>query len=206
MKKITVIYIGLLINSFVLFAQENEKSSNWSASINYGTGNATLKHNELGVLSGNVDALQLGINYKLSEKNDFFLSSGLSVVSFKANYFNGTNQSVLNNTYFQLPLSINDKWTFTSSEKLYTVYGIGLYVNYLGRSVNVDYSDDTKLKTTGFNYGGFINWGFGYDLSDNSAIDFGVHLMTEFNPIKKNGIEQKQEEMLIVRIGYVKRF
>jgi hypothetical protein len=105
-----------------------------------------------------------------------------------------------------MPFSINDKWTFSSSEKLYTVYGIGLYVNYLGRSVNKDYSENTNLKTTGFNFGGFINWGFGYELSDNSAFDLGVNYMTDFDPIKKNGIDQKLDEMLIVRIGYIKRF
>lgn len=206
MKKISILSLCFFMNSLISFSQENEKSSNWSASVNYGTGNATLKHNVLGVLNGTVDALQLGVNYKLSQKNDFFLSSGLNVVSFKATFFNDTNQSVLNNTYFQMPFSINDKWTFSSSEKLYTVYGIGLYVNYLGRSVIEDYSKDTKLKTTGFNFGGFINWGFGYDLSDNSAIDLGVNYMTDSDPIKKNGIEQKLDKMLIVRIGYVKRF
>lgn len=206
MKKILILSLCFFMNSLISFSQEDRKSSNWSASVNYGTGNATLKHNVLGVLNGTVDALQLGVNYKLSEKNDFFLSSGLNVVSFKATYFNDTNQSVLNNTYFQMPFSINDKWIFSSSEKLYTVYGIGLYVNYLGRSVIEDYSEDTKLKTTGFNFGGFINWGFGYDLSDNSAIDLGVNYMIDSDPIKKNGIDQKLDEMLIVRIGYIKRF
>lgn len=208
MKKQIFISTFFLIFSLNSFSQENSEiiKSKWSGSLDFFTGNSILKDNNLGALNGNINTINFSLNYYLTEKKNIYLSTGLSIFSLNANFQNGLNQSLLNNSYFQIPLVINNKWFLTSEKKLYTKIGLGLYASYLFRSTQINYSEENKLKLSGINFGYLIDWGFGYEISENSSIDFGVRAMNDFNDIKNNNMEQKLKNIILLGVGYTHKF
>ncbi len=204
-KLVSLIFLLFAFNSF---GQEDAevKQSKWSGSLDFYTGNSFLRDNNLGAVNGNINTLNFSINYYLNKKETIYLSSGVNLISLNADIQNGTNQSVLNNSYIQVPLTISDKYYIMGDKKLYTKVGVGFYGNFLIRSTQVNYSNENNLKFSGVNVGYLIDWGFGYQITDDSSIDFGIRAMNDLNEIKKNNSRQKIENVFLVGIGYTHKF
>jgi hypothetical protein len=197
-----VCLIGVLTTTF---GQQNDKSK-FGYGLSLGFGNSTLENNQLGVLNGNLQSLRFNIDYFLTKKENTKIISGIEFLDFNSNFFNGTNQSKLKNSYLQIPFLITNQTSLDKEEKLYLVTGIGLYANYLMRSDITSLSNKLNTKSDGINLGYNIIFGMEYKLSPNSSIKLHSNIMKEFSPIKSNGYEQKQSEIILLSIGFVTKF
>ena len=187
------------------FGQQNDKSK-FGYGLSFGFGNSTLENNQLGVLNGNILSLRFNVDYSLTKNENTKIISGIEILDFNSNFFNGVNQSKLKNEYFQIPLKITHRISLDKDEKFNLVTGIGLYSNFLLRSRITSLTDKVNTKSGGVNLGYNITLGMEYNLSSSSSIRLYNDIMYEFSPIKSNGYEQKQSEIILLSIGFVTKF
>ncbi len=187
------------------FGQQNDKSK-FGFGLSFGFGNSTLENNQLGVLNGNLLSLRFNVDYSLTKNENTKIISGIEILDFNSNFFNGVNQSKLKNEYFQIPLKITHRISLDKDEKFNLVTGVGLYSNFLLRSRITSLTDKVNTKSGGVNLGYNITLGMEYNLSSSSSIRLYNDIMYEFSPIKSNGYEQKQSEIILLSIGFVTKF
>ena len=187
------------------FGQQNDKSK-FGFGLSFGFGNSTLENNQLGVLNGNILSLRFNVDYSLTKNENTKIISGIEILDFNSNFFNGVNQSKLKNEYFQIPLKITHRISLDKDEKFNLVTGVGLYSNFLLRSRITSLTDKVNTKSGGVNLGYNITLGMEYNLSSSSSIRLYNDIMYEFSPIKSNGYEQKQSEIILLSIGFVTKF
>ena len=187
------------------FGQQNDKSK-FGYGLSFGFGNSTLENNQLGVLNGNILSLRFNVDYSLTKNENTKIISGIEILDFNSNFFNGVNQSKLKNEYFQIPLKITHRISLDKDEKFNLVTGVGLYSNFLLRSRITSLTDKVNTKSGGVNLGYNITLGMEYNLSSSSSIRLYNDIMYEFSPIKSNGYEQKQSEIILLSIGFVTKF
>ena len=205
MIKKTLYFICLLGVLTTTFGQQNDKSK-FGYGLSFGFGNSTLENNQLGVLNGNILSLRFNVDYSLTKNENTKIISGIEILDFNSNFFNGVNQSKLKNEYFQIPLKITHRISLDKDEKFNLVTGIGLYSNFLLRSRITSLTDKVNTKSGGVNLGYNITLGMEYNLSSSSSIRLYNDIMYEFSPIKSNGYEQKQSEIILLSIGFVTKF
>jgi hypothetical protein len=201
-----VLYFVCLIGVLpTAFAQEKDISK-FGYGMSFGFGNSTLENNQLGVLNGNIVSLKFNVDYSLTKKEKTKIISGIEILDFNSNFFNGVNQSKLKNEYLQIPLKITHRISLEEDEKLNLFTGVGLYSNFLLRSRITSLTDKVNTKSGGVNLGYNITLGMEYNLSSSSSIRLNSDVMYELNPIKSNGYEQKQSEILLLSIGFTTKF
>lgn len=205
MIKKTLYFICLLGVLTTTFGQQNDKSK-FGYGLSFGFGNSTLENNQLGVLNGNLLSLRFNVDYSLTKNENTKIISGIEILDFNSNFFNGVNQSKLKNEYFQIPLKITHRISLDKDEKFNLVTGVGLYSNFLLRSRITSLTDKVNTKSGGVNLGYNITLGMEYNLSSSSSIRLYNDIMYEFSPIKSNGYEQKQSEIILLSIGFVTKF
>ena len=205
MIKKTLYFICLFGVLTTTFGQQNDKSK-FGYGLSFGFGNSTLENNQLGVLNGNILSLRFNVDYSLTKNENTKIISGIEILDFNSNFFNGVNQSKLKNEYFQIPLKITHRISLDKDEKFNLVTGIGLYSNFLLRSRITSLTDKVNTKSGGVNLGYNITLGMEYNLSSSSSIRLHSDVMYEFSPIKSNGYEQKQSEIILLSIGFVTKF
>lgn len=205
MIKKTLYFICLFGVLTTTFGQQNDKSK-FGYGLSFGFGNSTLENNQLGVLNGNILSLRFNVDYSLTKNENTKIISGIEILDFNSNFFNGVNQSKLKNEYFQIPLKITHRISLDKDEKFNLVTGVGLYSNFLLRSRITSLTDKVNTKSGGVNLGYNITLGMEYNLSSSSSIRLYNDIMYEFSPIKSNGYEQKQSEIILLSIGFVTKF
>ena len=205
MIKKTLYFICLFGVLTTTFGQQNDKSK-FGFGLSFGFGNSTLENNQLGVLNGNILSLRFNVDYSLTKNENTKIISGIEILDFNSNFFNGVNQSKLKNEYLQIPLKITHRISLDKDEKFNLVTGIGLYSNFLLRSRITSLTDKVNTKSGGVNLGYNITLGMEYNLSSSSSIRLHSDVMYEFSPIKSNGYEQKQSEIILLSIGFVTKF
>jgi hypothetical protein len=205
MIKKTLYFICLFGVLTTTFGQQNDKSK-FGYGLSFGFGNSTLENNQLGVLNGNILSLRFNVDYSLTKNENTKIISGIEILDFNSNFFNGVNQSKLKNEYFQIPLKITHRISLDKDEKFNLVTGVGLYSNFLLRSRITSLTDKVNTKSGGVNLGYNITLGMEYKLSSSSSIRLHNDIMYEFSPIKSNGYEQKQSEIILLSIGFVTKF
>jgi opacity protein-like surface antigen len=205
MKNIIFTTICFLALITISFGQETEKSK-LSYGLNFGVGNSTLKNNKLGVLSGNLIAIEFNVDYSFTDNEETKLTSGVNILDFNSNFYNGTDQSRLKNEYFQIPLKLSHRVNFDKEEKLNLVVGVGIYANLLLRSKILNLNEEINTKSGGFNFGYNLSMGAEYKINTNTSFGLILDVMNEINEIKKNNYEQKQTEILLLSIGFSTRF
>ena len=205
MIKKTLYFICLFGVLTTTFGQQNDKSK-FGYGLSFGFGNSTLENNQLGVLNGNILSLRFNVDYSLTKNENTKIISGIEILDFNSNFFNGVNQSKLKNEYFQIPLKITHRISLDKDEKFNLVTGVGLYSNFLLRSRITSLTDKVNTKSGGVNLGYNITLGMEYNLSSSSSIRLHSDVMYEFSPIKSNGYEQKQSEIILLSIGFVTKF
>jgi hypothetical protein len=205
MIKKTLYFICLFGVLTTTFGQQNDKSK-FGYGLSFGFGNSTLENNQLGVLNGNILSLKFNVDYSLTKNENTKIISGIEILDFNSNFFNGVNQSKLKNEYLQIPLKITHCISLDKDEKFNLVTGVGLYSNFLLRSRITSLTDKVNTKSGGVNLGYNITLGMEYNLSSSSSIRLHSDVMYEFSQIKSNGYEQKQSEIILLSIGFVTKF
>ncbi|SHJ17840.1 outer membrane beta-barrel protein [Flavobacterium haoranii] len=205
MKNIILTTICFLAIFSLSFGQETEKSK-FSYGLNFGVGNSTLENNQIGVLSGNLIAIDFNVDYSFTDSDKTKLTSGVNILDFNSNFYNGTDQSRLKNEYFQIPFKLSHRVNFDKEEKLNLVAGIGAYANFLLRSKILNLNEEINTKSGGFNFGYSISMGAEYKINTNTSFGLMLDLMNEISEIKKNNYEQKQTEIILLSIGFSTRF
>ena len=102
MIKKTLYFICLFGVLTTTFGQQNDKSK-FGCGLSFGFGNSTLENNQLGVLNGNILSLRFNVDYSLTKNENTKIISGIEILDFNSNFFNGVNQSKLKNEYLQIP-------------------------------------------------------------------------------------------------------
>jgi hypothetical protein len=205
MNRKTILLVCLLGLSTIIFAQDNDKSK-FGYGMSLGFGNSTLENNQLGVLNGSLVSMRFNIDYSFTEKNNTKLTTGIEIIEFNSNFFNGLTQNKLKNEYLQIPLRLTHRIHIDKEEKLNLVTGIGTYANFLMRSNINSLSDKFNTKSGGVNFGYNITLGMEYNISQNTTFLIHSNIMNELNAIKKNGYEQKQTEIVLFNIGFSTKF
>lgn len=203
-KKLSLICICLLTTVWS-WAQE-ENPSRFGYGLTFGMGNATLNHNQIGVLNGDLMALNFLVDYSLSSSHKTKLSSGIRIIDFNADFFNGSDQSKLRNESMQLPIQLSHRVGFDAEDKLQLVTGIGVYTNVLLRSTLNTREGQTNTKSGGLNFGHSITLGMAYQLSAQTSFGIYADVMQEWNSITRNGYRQKQTDILLFNVGFMTRF
>ena len=203
-KKIILSICFFAISSFS-FGQDKDKSK-FGYGIGFGFGNSTLENSQFGVLNGNIFSLNFNVDYSFTDKGNTKLISGFDFLDVNSNFYNGINQSKLKNEYMQIPLKIKHKISFDKEDKLNLVVGIGVYANFLLRSNVTTLDGKINTESNGINFGYNYLFGMEYNLSANTSIGITADVMNELNAIKKNGLEQKQTDILLFNIGFSTRF
>lgn len=204
MKKILVL-ICISLTTVWSWAQE-ENPSRFGYGLTFGLGNATLHHNQIGVLNGDLMAINFVVDYSLWANHKTKLVSGIRIIDFNADFFNGSDQSKLRNESMQLPIQLTHRVSFDAEDKLQLVTGFGMYTNILLRSVLNTRAGQTNTQSGGLNFGHNFTFGMAYQLSTQTSIVVAADVMQEWNSITRHGYRQKQTDILLFNVGFMTRF
>lgn len=207
MKK-TMVLALLLVGIGTATAQNGseKKGSKFEFQANGKLGFARLKQTNNVPLSGNVNGSDLLLAYKMSPK--WSVATGVGILQFDANPTIAGNTASIRNSYLQIPVRfVGDYNLFHGTEpkdpKLFLTLGVGLYANTLLKQEVETVTGNTDTNNMGWNFGLSTGVGVKFILTDALNIGLGMENQSEFSKMKKNGVEQRIEQMntLYLRLG-----
>lgn len=209
MKKL-LLTTSLLLFTVVSFAQ-NTKETKESKLEFIATGKlGWAKINQSGFVSlnANSNAGDLLLSYKLGK--NWGLSSGVSLMELNANLtLNGATAS-LQNSYLQIPLKIGGDYVMfnmdQSNSKVFFNVGAGFYASTLLKSELETLTGNSTTKNLGWNYGIVFNTGVKFLISDKTSIGIGFEGQGDLSKMKKDGLEQKVEQINSIYFSFGFKF
>lgn len=209
MKKL-LLTTSLLLITVVAFAQ-NTKENKESKLEFVATGKlGWAKINQSGFVSlnANSNAGDLLLSYKMGK--NWGLSSGVSFMELNANLtLDGTTAS-LTNSYLQIPLKIGGDYVMfnmdQSNSKVFLNIGAGFYASTLLKSELETLSGNSTSKNLGWNYGIVFNSGIKFLISDKTSIGIGFESQGDLSKMKKDGVEQKIEQLNSIYFSFGFKF
>ena len=199
----------LVLITGVTVAQNNteKKESKFEFQINGKLGFARLKQSNYVPLSGNVNASDFLLSYKMSPR--WSVASGFGLLQFDANPTIAGNTASIRNSYLQIPLRFNGDYnlfhgTEPQSPKIFFNVGFGLYANTLLKQELETVSGNTDTKNLGWNFGFATQIGVKFILTDALNIGLGIENQSEFTKMKKDDIEQRFDQMntMYLKLGF----
>jgi len=207
MKKQLLTAVVLLL-SFTALAQTTpeKKESKLEFVINSKLGFAKLNQSGFVPLNGNISGADALLSFKMGKK--WNLATGVGYMEFNANPTFAGNSASLKNTYLQIPIkAIGDFSIFNKDQtgsKIFLTIGAGLYANTLLKSEVETVSGNSDMNNLGWNFGLATQIGAKFVLSDALNIGIGLESQGDFNEMKKDGTEQKIEQInaLYFNLGF----
>ena len=207
MKKQFLIALAVLFTAVTLAQTTPEKKeSKFEFLIDAKLGFARLRSNDFIPLNGNVNGSDLMLAYKFAPK--WSIATGVGFLQFSANpTISGTSASVTNN-YLQIPFRINGDYNiFNGSEpkdpKIFFNLSAGLYANTLLKQEVQTITEVSTTKNLGWNFGLTTSVGIKFLITDALNLGLGVQSQNEITKMKKDGAEQRIDQMntMYFRIG-----
>jgi len=207
MKKQIITALAIVL-SFAVHAQTNteQKESKMELDITGKLGFARLKQTGFATINGNINGVDLILAFKMGKK--WGLGTGLGYSELSANTTISGNTASLTNTYLQIPAKIIGDFTVFNNEQSISRVSVniaaGLYANTLLKSELETVSGNSDTKNLGWNFGLSTQIGAKFIISDIMSVGIGLESQSDFNKMKKDGVEQKIEQInaLYFNVGY----
>jgi hypothetical protein len=199
MKKQFLTALAVLFTA-VTFAQTTpeKKESKFEFLIDAKLGFARLRGNDFIPLNGNVNGSDLMLSYKFAPK--WSIATGVGFLQFNANPTIAGNSVSITNNYLQIPFRINGDYNiFNGSEpkdpKVFFNLSAGLYANTLLKQEIQTVTEVSTTKNLGWNFGLATSVGIKFLITDALNLGLGVQSQSEFTKMKKDGAEQRIDQM-----------
>lgn len=207
MKKQIILGLVIMLSFYAKAqtTQETEKSR-LALIISSKLGFAKLKQTDFATIHGNINTAEGLVSLKMGKKWE--LATGLNYSEFNGNVTISGNTASIKNSYLQIPLkALGDFSIFNkegSDSRIFLTIGGGIYANTLLKSELETVSGDSKTKNLGWNFGLSTQIGAKFVLSDVMDLGIGLNSQSDFSKMKKDGIEQKMEQVnaLYFNIAY----
>lgn len=201
MKK-TIISITFLTISILGSAQENNNDSysqnnhNMDYVLKVKLGFSQVRIDNKSTLNGNLSQIDFELNSKISEK--IKIEYGLGYSEFNGNTISNCNITSIKNSYIRVPVNLLYSNNFSNRSKFIT--GIGIYGSYLLKS---EIPSIINKKNVGINFGGSVQTGVIFNISD--SLDFGMIIegQTDFTKIKKDNINQRLINSSLISLNFI---
>ena len=149
-------------------------------------------------LNGNINGGDLLISFPLGKKWD--VSSGIGFFEYNANPTIAGNTASLKNSYLHIPLQFGSDFAIFNSEnsqnqKIFFNVGLGLYANTLLKQELETVTGNSTAKNQGWNFGFSSQIGLKFLLTDALNIGIGLEGQSDFTKMKKDGAEQRIEQI-----------
>lgn len=198
MKK-QILALALCCISFAVMAQTTpeKKESKFEILVNAKLGFAKLKQTGAITLNGDINSSEALATYKLGKT--WRIGTGIGFMEFNANPTIAGNTASLKNSYLQIPVRfVGDFNVFgkeSDNQKIFFTIGLGLYANTLLKSELETISGNSDAKNLGWNFGFSSQIGAKFMLTDALNLGIGLEGQTDLSKMKKDGAEQKIENM-----------
>lgn len=208
MKKQLFSALVILI-SYTALAQSTpeKKESKLEFTVNTKFGFAKMKQTGYVPLNGNVNGGDILLSLPLGKKWD--ISSGIGYFEYNANPTIAGNTASLKNSYLHIPVQFNSDFAIFNienpeSQKIFFNVGLGLYANTLLKQELETTSGNTATKNMGWNFGFSSQIGLKFVLTDAFNIGMGLEGQSDFSKMKKDGAEQRIEQInaLYFKMGF----
>lgn len=208
MKKLVLSFFVLLM-SYNALAQSTpeKKESNLEFTVNTKFGFAKLKQTGYVPLNGNVNGADILFSLPLGKNWD--ISSGIGFLEFNANPTIGGNTASLKNSYLHIPVQFNNEFAIFNKENsknqnIFFTVGLGLYANSLIKQELETVTGNSSAKNQGWNFGFSSQIGAKFVVSDAINIGLGFEGQSDFTKMKKDGNEQRIENINAVyfKLGF----
>jgi len=190
----------LTLLSIAAFAQTTpeKKDSKFELQVTGKLGFARLKQTGSVPLNGNINGSDILLAYKLGSKWD--IASGIGFVQYNSNLNIAGNTASIRNSYLHIPVQFNGDFSLFNSElpkdpKLFFTIGAGLYANTLLKQELETVTGNFDNKNMGWNFGLSTQVGIKFLLTDALNIGLGMESQSDFTKMKKDGTEQRIENL-----------
>lgn len=207
MKKQIILVLTILLSLSAKAQTTTEKTeSKLEFIINSKLGLAKLKQSGFVSLNGNSTGADALLSFKMGKKWD--LAAGLGYTEFNANPTIAGNTASIKNTYLQIPVKVVGDFSIfdkvQSDSKIFLSIGAGLYANTLLNSEIETVSGNSSTKNLGWNFGISTQIGAKFILSDVMNLGLGLESQSDLTKMKKNGMEQRMEQInsLYLNLGF----
>lgn len=207
MKKQLIIALALVCS---IAAQAQTTTENKESNIGFNIigklGFAKLKQTGYVTLNSDINGAEALVSFKIGKKCD--LATGLGYTELNANATVSGNTVSLKNSYLQIPLKVIGDFSIFNKEqsdsKIFLKVGAGLYANTLLKSEMETLSGNSDTKNMGWNFGFETQIGVKFIVSDFMDLGLGIESQSDFSKMKKDGVEQKIEQLnaLYFNLGY----
>ena len=148
-------------------------------------------------LNGFVNASDILLSFKVGKKT--YIEGGVGLLEFNGNPTVSGNSISIKNSYLHFPVQLNGDFNLFDSKdenpNILLNIGVGLYANTLLKSeVQTIYGNDSA-RSLGWNFGVSTQVGVKFIVSKAVNIGLGLESQTDFNRMKKDGVERKIENM-----------
>lgn len=208
MKKLILPALVFLF-SYTALAQttSEKKENNFKFEVNTKLGFAKLRQTGSVPLNGNVNGADILFSFPLGKKWD--ITSGIGYFEYNANATIAGNTASLKNTYLHIPVQFNSDFAIFNKEnpenqKTFFTIGLGLYANSLLKQELETVTGNSSAKNQGWNFGFSSQIGLKFILSDALDIGMGLEGQSDFTKMKKDGAEQRIEQInaLYFKMGF----
>jgi len=194
---ITAFLFLISLSSFAQTTPET-KESKFSFAVNTKLGFARLKEKGSVTLNGNSNGGDLLVSYKLGKIWD--ITSGIGYMEYYANAAVAGNEIAIKNSYLHIPVQFNGDYVILKNEetqnaKILFNIGVGVYARTLLKQEIETISGDTDTKNLGWNFGFSSQIGARFIITDQFNIGLGLESQNDLTDMKKDGREQKIENI-----------
>ncbi|WP_274474463.1 outer membrane beta-barrel protein [Mangrovimonas aestuarii] len=197
MKK-QIFSLALLISSFSAFTQNDEttppkEETKFDITANGNLGFAKLEQTGQPKLNGFINSGEFLFSMKIAKNTK--IGTGIGLMEFDANTFSNGENANIQNTYLQIPVSLN--WNLLpssfkgQSENFKIIFGFGGYANHLLKQELETTSGNTKEKGLGWNFGLSTQLGMKMKISDCFSFGIGYKGQSDLNKMEKNNVKRK---------------
>lgn len=202
------LFLLLILVSTSIFSQTVEVSKKFDFSFAFNIGSANLENNQIGIVNGNMYAVNLQASYMLFENtflNDIRLQSGLNFTEFSSDTNIDGLSATFRNNYIQAPLNIIISKTSQSGKYRFN-YGGGINANYLLTVDLEQLSGDSDQNINKFTIGYQILAGIDYFMHEDFYIGIHVGGNGDFTDVEKDGVTNQLKRGNFLQLSFGTRF
>ncbi|WP_394350923.1 hypothetical protein [Flavobacterium phycosphaerae] len=175
-----------------------KKESKFEFTVNTKLGFAKLKQTGNVPLNGNVNGADVLFTLPLGSK--WNLASGIGYLEYDANPSIAGNTASIKNSYLHIPVQFSSDFAIFNNEKpenqkIFFTVGLGVYANSLLKQELETVTGNSSVKNQGWNFGFSSQIGAKFILTDALNIGIGFEGQSDFTKMKKDGNEQKLENL-----------
>lgn len=199
MKKQLISALVILLSCTALAQSTTEKKEGkFEFAVNTKLGFAKLKQTGNVPLNGNVNGADVLISMPLGKK--WNISSGIGFLEFDTNLSIAGNTASLKNSYLHIPVQFSTDFAIFSNEKpenqkIFFTVALGVYANSLLKQELETVTGNSSAKNQGWNFGFSSQIGAKFILTDALNIGIGLEGQSDFTKMKKEGNEQRIENI-----------